>query len=62
MNMNMNMIAMLTNPVIIAGSINSFEKLEKVKKLNPWGFTIGNAVFNKKFVKGVRLKSKLRVL
>ncbi|GAG25905.1 unnamed protein product, partial [marine sediment metagenome] len=39
-------------PVIIAGSINSFEKLEKVKKLNPWGFTIGSAFFNKKFVKG----------
>jgi len=39
-------------PVIIAGSINSFEKLEKVKKLNPWGFTIGSAFFDKKFVKG----------
>jgi len=39
-------------PVIIAGSISSFEKLEKVKELNPWGFTIGSAFFNKEFVKG----------
>lgn len=39
-------------PVIIAGSISSFERLEKVKELNPWGFTIGSAFFNKEFVKG----------
>ena len=46
-------------PVIIAGSINSFEKLEKVKKLNPWGFTIGSAFFNKKFVKGGSFKEQI---
>ena len=46
-------------PVIIAGSINSFEKLEKVKKLNPWGFTIGGAFFNKKFVKGGSFKEQI---
>jgi len=39
-------------PVIIAGGISSFGKLEKVKKLNPWGFTIGSAFFDKKFIKG----------
>ncbi len=46
-------------PVIIAGSINSFEKLEKVKKLNPWGFTIGSAFFNKEFVKGGSFKEQI---
>jgi len=46
-------------PVIIAGSINSFEKLEKVKKLNPWGFTIGSAFFDKKFVKGGSFKEQI---
>jgi len=46
-------------PAIIAGSINSFEKLEKVKKLNPWGFTIGSAFFDKKFVKGGSFKEQI---
>ena len=46
-------------PVIIAGSISSFEKLEKVKKLNPWGFTIGSAFFDKKFIKGGSFKEQI---
>ena len=36
-------------PICIAGSINSFERLEAVKALKPWGFTIGSAFFQKKF-------------
>ncbi len=45
--------------VIIAGSIDSFEKLKKVKKLNPWGFTIGSAFFDKKFIKGGSFKEQV---
>lgn len=37
-------------PVVIAGSIDSFARLDKIKKINPWGFTIGSAFFDKKFV------------
>lgn len=36
-------------PVCIAGSIDSFAKLEQVKKANPWAFTIGSAFFEQKF-------------
>lgn len=36
-------------PVCVAGSIDSFEKLDLIKKMNPWAFTIGSAFFEKKF-------------
>ncbi|MCM1153696.1 MAG: hypothetical protein NC328_08605 [Muribaculum sp.] len=35
--------------VCIAGSIDSYRRLEEVKRTRPWGFTIGSAFFNKKF-------------
>ncbi len=37
-------------PVVIAGSISSFQRLDKMKELAPWAFTIGTAFFDKKFV------------
>jgi hypothetical protein len=36
-------------PVVIAGSISSFARLDKIKEIGPWGFTIGSAFFEKKF-------------
>lgn len=36
-------------PVVVAGSIASFERIDIVNKLNPWGFTIGSALFEGKF-------------
>lgn len=36
-------------PVIISGTIDSYSRLNTVKKLKPWGFTVGSAFFNKKF-------------
>jgi hypothetical protein len=37
-------------PVVVAGSINSFARLDKIRELDPWAFTIGSAFFEKKFV------------
>jgi len=31
-------------PLIIAGSINSYERIEKMKELGVWTFTIGGAI------------------
>ena len=39
----------LSIPVIIAGSINSFQRINKVIEIKPWAFTIGSALFNNKF-------------
>ena len=36
-------------PIIVAGGIDSFQRIRKVKELDMWGFTIGSAIFEKKF-------------
>lgn len=36
-------------PVCLAGSINSYQRLDEVKDASPWAFTIGGAFFEKKF-------------
>lgn len=38
-------------PVVLAGSIGSEERMELVKEMNPWCFTMGSALFTKNFVK-----------
>ncbi|MBS7658502.1 MAG: hypothetical protein QXR82_05030 [Candidatus Bathyarchaeia archaeon] len=38
-------------PLIVAGNITSFEQIEELKKNNIWAFTIGGAIFKKKFIK-----------
>ena len=37
-------------PVILAGSVDSFARIDRVKAMGAWGFTIGGAFFDKKFV------------
>ena len=37
-------------PIVSAGSIASFERIEEVWEAGAWGFTIGSAFFEKKFV------------
>ena len=46
-------------PLIIAGSINSLEKVRKMVELDVWGFTIGSAIFDKKFVRGGTLNDQI---
>ena len=43
-------IAKAKKPVILAGSIGSDERVAEVLKMNPWTFTMGSALFAKKFV------------
>ncbi|MDE7380630.1 MAG: hypothetical protein K2N03_00695, partial [Muribaculaceae bacterium] len=42
----------LSVPVIVAGSIDSNQKLDEIIDINPWGFTIGSAFFENKFGEG----------
>lgn len=46
-------------PVILAGSIDSFERIEFVNDINPWGFTMGSALFNENFVPGGSFRQNL---
>jgi len=41
----------ITSPLIISGGINNYDRLGFVKKIKPWGFTIGSALFTHKFGK-----------
>lgn len=36
-------------PVCVAGSIDCKERLEEIKEIGPWAFTIGSAFFDRKF-------------
>jgi len=36
-------------PVCLAGSIDSYQRLDEVKTASPWAFTIGSAFFENKF-------------
>lgn len=39
-------------PVILAGSVDSFARIDRVRDMGAWGFTIGGAFFDGKFVPG----------
>lgn len=49
--LSMEFIKAVKVPVVLAGSIDSTGRLDAVKNMNPWAFTIGSAFFDKKFVK-----------
>ena len=44
------LVAEIKVPIVSAGSINSFERLQDTIDQGVWGFTIGGAFFDKKFV------------
>ncbi len=47
--LNRQFVKEVNAPVCIAGSINSFERLDEVKDAAPWAFTIGSAFFENQF-------------
>ncbi len=46
-------------PVVLAGSIDGYPRLEAMKRLSPWAFTIGGAFFEKKFVPGGTFREQI---
>jgi hypothetical protein len=49
-------------PMIVAGSIDSYERVSKMKELDIWAFTIGGAIFDKKFVSNGSLKDNINAV
>ena len=47
--LNKKFVENVNAPVCLAGSINSFHRLDEVKDASPWAFTIGSAFFDNKF-------------
>ena len=44
-----NIVNKVDTPVCVAGSINSYLRLDEIKRISPWSFTIGSAFFENKF-------------
>lgn len=51
--LNKRFVSEVNAPVCIAGSINSFKRLDEVKDVASWAFTIGSAFFENKFDGGI---------
>ena len=49
-------------PTCIAGSIDSFERLDYMKQINPFSFTCGSALFNKMFVPNGTFRDNLKAV
>ena len=47
--LNREFVKNMKVPVCIAGSVNSYERLQEIKAVAPWAFTIGGAFFENKF-------------
>ena len=47
--LNKQFVAGVNAPVCLAGSVNSFQRLDEIKDASPWSFTIGSAFFDNKF-------------
>jgi hypothetical protein len=44
--LNRELAKAVPGAVCLAGSIDSFKRLDEVKRAHPWAFTIGSAFFN----------------
>ena len=51
LELNKKFVKHVNAPVCIAGSINSYKRLDEIKDINPWAYTIGSAFFENKFGK-----------
>lgn len=47
--LNRRFTAEVGAPVCIAGSVNSYERLDEILEISPWSFTIGSAFFDNAF-------------
>lgn len=47
--LNKKFVAETSVPVVLAGSVNSYQRLDEVKDADPWAFTIGGAFFENRF-------------
>jgi len=52
----------IDKPVVIAGSINSPERLRFIDKIKPWAYTMGTALFNQNFAPGKDFRENLEAV
>lgn len=49
LELNKRFVAEIDAPVCLAGSVNSYDRLDEIIDFSPWSFTIGSAFFDNKF-------------
>lgn len=54
-----NVVAQTKLNTIVAGSIGSIERINTISAINPWGFTIGSALYTQNFVSGGGYRANL---
>lgn len=47
--LNRTLVSQVHGPVCIAGSVDSYQRLDQLKNIAPWAFTIGGAFFEGRF-------------
>ncbi len=47
--LNKQFVSKINFPVCVAGSVDSYIRLDELKEIRPWAFTIGGAFFENKF-------------
>jgi thiamine monophosphate synthase len=57
-----SVLATVTVPVIAAGSVDGGEKIRRLIELGVWGFTVGTAIFEKRFVEGGSIRRQLEAI
>jgi hypothetical protein len=54
--------ASIKKPVVIAGSINSKERINFINRVNPWAFTMGSALFTQNFAPQKDFRTNLQTV
>lgn len=49
LELNNKFVEAIDAPVVIAGSVNSYQRLDELKDIQPWAYTIGSAFFDNDF-------------
>lgn len=52
----------IKSPVVIAGSINSRERIDFIDRIKPWAFTMGSALFTENFAPGEGFRKNLEAV
>jgi hypothetical protein len=55
-------VAAVAFPVVVAGSVSTFERIGAIQKINPWTFTIGSALFEGKFGPDKSFRGQIRAV
>ena len=55
-------IAAVTKPVIVAGSVADTDRIARIAAAGAWGFTVGSAAFDARFVPGAGLLDQLHAV